>query len=697
MANNPSQTQSSTEALTGLLSQWRKTVEAELKGVPFEKKLVTRTPEGVALQPLYTRADLKEIPHLDSKPGQAPYLRGTCYQGYKKNSWEFSQEIAASDLGSFNKAALSDLMGGQNSLTLVLDAATRAGRDTDVAGDPCCNTCGLSVADVTDLSTALAGVDLKAIPLHVRVGSDARAFGALVLAYAKSKGVAAADLRGSLTADPLGEWVRSGELPVALEKLFDALADWTRQAPAGVKTIGVNARPWLEAGGNSVQELAFALAAAVEYLRAMQARGLSANEAASRMSFSFAVGQQFFTEISKFRAFRVLLSRVLTAYEAGEAAREVLIQARTSLYSKTMTDPHVNMLRTTTEALSAVLGGCDTLHVGPFDEVSGATDDFSRRIARNVHTLLAEEFSFTQTADPSGGSYYIEKLTDELARKAWSLFQEIEKKGGFAAALRAGEPQKLVAAVAADKEDAFSKRRSGLVGTNLFPNLKETPLSTKKADSSARASQGAALKARRPAKTPAVDAKLESLVAAASAGATLGQLTQALLGSATKVDTIQAVRCTRASQGFEQLREASAAYAAKTGSRPKVFLAKMGPVLQHKARADFSAGFFAVAGFEPIGKLSFETPEAAAQAAAASGASLAVLCSTDDTYTTLVPAFGQALKAAKPGMTFVLAGLPADKAVVEQFKAAGVDEFIHIRANLRELLGKFLKQIGALS
>jgi methylmalonyl-CoA mutase len=675
-------------------------VDAELKGVPFEKKLVTRTAEGIALQPLYSRVDLEKIPHLETKPGEAPYLRGTHNQGYKNSSWEYAQEIAADDASAFNAALLNDLLGGQTSVVLVADAATRCGLDSDEAGEISACPSALPISDIKDLSTALANVDLKAVPLHLRAGFDARALGAIYLSYAKAQNLKSSSLRGSLTADPLGEWVRSGSLPASLDSLYDGLAAWSKEASEKapkLHAIGVNARPWLEAGGNAVQELAYALATAVEYLRALQARGVPVKTSAAQMSFSFGVGQQFFIEVSKFRAFRLLWSRVLKAYGHETAATGCLIQARTCLYDKTLTDSNVNMLRSTTEALSAVLGSVDTLHIGPVDEVTGATTELSRRIARNIHTLLSEEFHFDQTADPAGGSWYIEKFTDELARKAWALFQDIEKKGGFAACLRSGEPQKAVAAVAAEKTEAVSKRRSGLVGTNLFPNLKETPLVRKAADPSHKSAHSAALKARRPANVSLANTEFSSLLDAAEKGASVGQISKALFGGKPgKVDPIQAISCIRASSGFEELRAASAAFAAKTGARPKVFLAKIGPVLQHKARADFSAGFFAVAGFESIAKQSFDTPEAAAQAAAASGSSIAVLCSTDDTYPVLVPAFAKAVKAAKPGITVVLAGLPADKAVVEQFKTAGIDEFIHIRANVREVLSKFLKQIGAL-
>ena len=701
MANNNTSSPPSAEALAGNLAHWRTAVEAELKGIPFEKKLVTRTPEGVALQPLYTRADLAGVAHVQAAPGQAPFVRGANPIGYKAQTWQFAQEIAATDAADFNKAILADLMVGQDSVALVPDAASRAGLDPDADGAPV-GVGGLSLADSRDFAAALASVELAAIPVHLRAGADALPLASLYLAAAQQRGVDLKKLSGSLTADPLGEWAESGSLPTSLAGAYDALAGWTKWAAAHtpqLRTIGVNAEVYGEGGANAVQELALAVAAGVEYIRELQKRGLTAAAVAASTRFSFAIGAQFFTEIAKFRAFRLLWTRAVVAFGAeAEAAAKSAVHARTSRVNKTLFDAHVNLLRVTTEALSAVLGGADSLHIGPFDEITGATDEFSRRIARNVHTLIAEEFQFTLTADPAGGSWYVEKLTDELARKAWALFQDIEKQGGLAAALRAGTVQKLVAAAGADKVDALDKRRASLIGTNLFPNLKEKPLALRTLDASAITARANAIVARRSTAPAAVagdwTAKFQAALAAAGKGATVGQL--AALAGDTAAEKITPVAPVRIATGFEALRQASDAYAKRTGSRPKVFLAKMGPVKQHKPRADFSAGFFGVAGFESVAKQAFETAAEAAKAAVASGASIAVLCSTDDTYPELVPAFAGAIKQAKPDMTVVLAGLPADKAVTEQFKTAGIDEFIHVRANVREMLANLLKKIGAL-
>ncbi len=690
--------QASLDAARAAYASWRKVVEAELKGVPFEKKLVTRTAEGIALQPVYTRVDTAGLPGLDSAPGTAPFLRGASGKGYHDALWDFVQEIAFAAPAEFNAALLSDLQRGQNSVALSLDRAGRVGLDPDAAAADV-GAEGLSVADLDDLSAALDKVELTAVPVHLRAGASALPLAGLLAALAKKRGINLGKINGSLTADPLGELAARGALPAGIDALYDDLAVWTtwaeKNAP-GLATVGVDASVWLDGGGNAVQDLAFALAAGVEYVRALGKRGLTPAQIAPRLRFTFAVGPQFFMETAKFRAFRLLWTRAATAFGLEPGATPAKVHARTARWNKTVLDINVNMLRTTTEALSAVLGGVNSLHIAPYDEVMGAPDEFSRRISRNIHTLLSEEFHFTAPNDPAGGSFYIEKLTDELARKAWALFQEVEKQGGFLAALKAGFPQAQVAETAKGKFDGLDKRRIGLVGTNLFPNLKEkTPPARPTATPEFAAARAQAVKARRSA-APAGVKDFASTIAAAEKGATLGQLFAAIHSAGKPDAAVAPVAPHRASEGYEALRAASAAYAAKHGARPKVFVAKMGPVLQHKARTDFTAGFFATGGFEMIAKEAFETAEAAAQAAVASGAPIAVLASTDDTYPVLAPAFAKAVKAAKPAVKVILAGMPADDALMAAYKEAGFDDFIHIRANVRGMLAAFLKQIGAL-
>ncbi|MFH1500179.1 MAG: methylmalonyl-CoA mutase family protein [Verrucomicrobiota bacterium] len=627
---------SAAAALAEGLARWRKTVESELKGVPFEKKLVTRTPEGVALQPLYTRADLSGLESATSAaPGAAPFLRGTHATGYKQSAWEIAQEIAAASPVEFNRLLLADLMKGQDSVVL---------------------PAGASCYRREDLEVALKDVALDALPVHLAAGVRAGFIADAYLDVAAARGFDLAKLTGSVTLDPFAAWVRCGSLVAPLDDLFDDLAAWvkrTGQTAPALRTIGIDATPWADAGASATQELACALAAGTAVLKALAAREVTPAEAAAKLRVTFAVGPQFFTEIAKFRAFRLLWSRVLSGFGVElTPANMPSVNARTGRWNKTLHDAHVNMLRVTTESLSAVLGGVDSLHIAPFNEVAGVTDDISRRIARNVHTLLAEEFGFTATADPAGGSWYVEKLTDQLARQSWKLFAEIEAAGGLAAALRAGLPQRLVNQVAADKAAALDTRRTGLIGTNLFPNLNETPL----------------------APAPTADHR------------------RGFIGC----DVIAALTPVRASEPFEQLRAAARSFEKTNGQPPRVFLAKMGPVKQHKPRADFTAGFFSVGGFKAVGKDAFTDAAEAAKAAAISGAQVAVLCSTDDTYPELAPVFAKSLRAAAPGVTIILAGQPADETLAAAYRAAGFEDFIHVKSNVRATLATQLKKIGAL-
>jgi methylmalonyl-CoA mutase len=493
------------------------------------------------------------------------------------------------------------------------------------------------------------------LPVHFDAGVCADGAAADYLQLVRSRGLDTRQLTGSVTLDPLAFWARKGGLPVSLEKAFDGLALWLKQtakeAPA-VRTVGIDATPWSDGGGTAVHELAFALASASAVFAELVGRGVSVQHASTKIQCRFAIGPQFFMEIAKFRALRGLWSRLLKGYGVEPTAELMpAVHARTGRWNKTMHDAHVNMLRVTTESLSAVLGGVDSLHIAPYNEVSGETDEISRRIARNVHVLLAEEFSFTEVADAAGGSWYLEKLTDELARKAWALFQEIEAGGGFCAALRAGKPQAMVAKAADEKSAALDQRRSGLIGTNLFPNLAEKVLSVK--------------------------------IPSCGCNAT------------AKEEAINAVVAVRAAEKFEKLRAAAKSMEARTGKPPQLFVARMGPVKQHKPRADFTLGLFSVGGFKALGKTAYNDAAEAARAAAESGAPVAVLCSTDDTYPELVPVFAKTLKELAPGVTVVLAGLPAEKETVAAFQAAGVDEFIHVRTNVRETLEKFLTKIGA--
>ncbi|HEY9172485.1 MAG TPA: methylmalonyl-CoA mutase family protein [Verrucomicrobiae bacterium] len=763
---------------------WKALVEAELKGAPFDKKMFTSTYEGITLKPIYRPEDGAKVAHAASLPGFAPFVRGTRAGVYVSQPWAVSQEIVASSPEEFNKAARHGLERGLTALNIVLDKAGRNGADPDWPGaSEHVGVAGLSIATLSDLDRTLAGVDLESVPLFIRSGASGLPVGALLVALAKKRGANLAKLRGCVEISPLGILAHEGALPQSLEAAYREMAAFTAWAAMNapqLQTVCVHTRAWHEAGGNAVQELAFGLAAALEYLRELNARGVDVETAAPRMRFAFTVGSQFFMEIAKLRAARLLWARLVAALGGSEAAQRASLHVRTSLFNKTAYDPYVNMLRTTVEAFAGVLGGCDSLQVSAFDEVVRTPDEFSQRAARNQQLLLREECHLTKVIDPAGGSWFVETLTDDLARRAWALFQEIEKLGGMAKAMRAGWPQAEVAKVAAEKLKNVVRRRDSVIGTNVYANVTEKPLDVpvrdmeafqksrakqvaaartaadipqhkavlerlsgivgkaeavastccgasrpqielqaKEEDGSAAETDSSTLQAASPtccgASSPQIKlqtggedgsaagpdgstllqanaALFEACVEAVTAGATLGEITRTVRIQDKADAPVKPVVLTRAASQFEKLRKAVEAHAAKSGQRPRIFLANMGPLKQHKARADFSRGFFEVAGFEVIVPPGAKSTDEAAAAALKSGANAVCICSTDDTYPEIVPALVKTLRAQKPDVFVILAGYPAEQ--IEAHKAAGVNEFIHIRANALDVLTNIAAKLG---
>lgn len=693
-------------------TDWRRVAEEALEGAPFEKKLITRTVEGIDLQPIYTRADAGLA--AGEWPGFPPYGRGTEALGSRANGWQICQELPYGQPEEFNAALLMDLNRGQNAVNLLFDIATRLGLDPDEARPGEVGGCGLSLCTLDDLVRALRGVDLAAVPVYAPAGVSALPLAAMFVAALAERGKPPSALHGAILSDPFSEWLGSGMLPCKLESAFDdmaAVTDWATRSGSGLRTVGVAANHWADAGGSAVHELAFGLATGVDYLRALGERHITTGRAAPRFLFTFTSGSNFFMEVAKFRAARLLWARAVAATGAPAEAGRLVFHARTSLWNKTVLDPHVNLLRTTTEAFAAVIGGCASLHVAPFDECHKVPDDFSRRLARNIQLILAEECQLSRVVDPAGGSWYVESLTRQLATKAWTLFQEVERRGGMAAAIRQGFPQETVDRLAAERIGAVESRRTGIIGTNLQPNLKERPVEPNLPDyeqlAGRRARQVAAYRQATPCErdaevlarldelltaTPA--AKMKLLTAAFAHGATLGEVGKVLGIGRSAESMVARLRIRRQSEPFEALRRRADAHLANTGARPSVYLASFGPRKQHGARADFSAGFFAAGGFEVRSGPAQDNPQAAAAAARESGARVVVICSSDESYPALVPPLAGLLKAGPKPPLVVLAGLPATPELQLQYRLAGVDEFIHLRANCAQLLARFQDQLG---
>ncbi len=695
-------------------AQWRAQAEVELKGAPFDKRLVKQTPEGLDIQPLYSAEDLPADSALGAFPGVSPYRRGGRTPNTEGPAWQISQEVPFPTPQEFNQAARADLSRGATGLNLRLDAASRAAIDPDQAADGMVGSGGVSISTTEDLDRALEGIDLRNVPISVRTGASALPFAALLFASMRKRNRKNSELSGCIEMDPLGVLSHEGSLPVSLENAYvemAALTKWAVEHSPRLQTICVHARAWHESGASSTQELAFALAAGAEYLREMASHGLPADVVVPRMRFSFAIGSDFFMEIAKLRAARQLWAGIVAAFGGGETARRMHLHAHTGQWNKSSLDPYVNLLRTTTEAFSGALAGCDSMTVSPFDETIRQPDDVSRRLARNIQIILQEESNVGEVLDPVGGSYYAEALTDAVAKSAWALFQKVDGMGGLAAALTDGFVQKEIAKVADVKLKDLARRKRVMVGTNLYANPAEKLLEPRTQDLAAiRETRIRQIQAYRTGSEPEHDTRIlerlgqllesgkgnpvEAAIEAALAGATLGEIGRALPWRSADSTTITPVCIHRASQAFERLRGAAACFqAGPKGRLPRAFLVNLGPVKQHKARSDFSAGFLAPGGFDCVQSSPLPDTAAALAAIATADAEVFVLCSTDETYPDLVPPLTKGIKEKFPAATVLVAGRAGENEAA--FRAAGVDDFIFLGADVAATLTTLLTKSGA--
>ena len=687
--------------------EWKAACEALLKGAPFEKKMFTKTYEGITFDPMYTRKHTEDILPKGVMPGMGDYLRGVDAAGYIGKPWGIAQACDETLPAENNELLRHEHDKGATIYHIVLDTASRAGvdaRQAEAVGDT-----GTSVTTVEDMHVLLTGLDLAKFPLYVYAGANAVPLLALVAAARRASGEDMAEVHGIVGADPIGALAADGKLPASLDAHYDSLAAAARWATVNaphLRTVFVRSDVYSNGGANDVQEVASVLATATAYLRALCERGLTIDEAASQIAFAFSMGANFFLQIAKLRAVRPLWAQIVGAFGGSAEAQKMRIHARPALFFKTIYDPYVNMLRNTTEIFSGVVGGIDSFESAPFDEPIRKGDEFSRRIARNVQIMLQEEFGLLQPIDPAGGSWAVETLTRQMKEKIWAEFQRIEKEGGIIAALRAGSLQESVAAVLAARFKNADLRRDRIVGNNMYPNMTETLLET-------RAEDTAALKAQRTADIDAylsdIDVKhrdealaslrqahsVDNAVEAALAGATIAELMTAVT-EGDGAETVTAIAPHRWSERFEALRQRTEEYKAEKNDNVKIFLANMGPIPQHKARADFTTGFLQVGAFEVLGNDGFKTVEEAADAARASGADAVVICSTDATYPEIVPALAPKLHEVLPNARVFLAGA-APKDLLETYKEAGIDEYISVRANCYEVLESLQKKKGMIA
>ncbi len=658
-------------------AEWREAAIAALKGADFDKKLFTKLVEGITLNPIYNRGDVS----VDIPPaGQFPYRRGTKALGYAEQPLIVAQSIPAKTPEDFNRRVLHDLDRGLTAVNIQLNCR-----------------CGLRLGKQEAWDKALAGIVLDCVPVYITPGScGLAALGMFLNTYVKG-GYDLAKLSGGVLYDPLAKALSKGSLcgGKGLCAYYDQMATMTKWAVKNApefQTIGISGLPYADAGASAIEEVSAMLATAVAYLRAMEERGLSIDDTVKHMRFTVGIGSNLFLEIAKIRALRELWATIVKSCGGSEEAAKIKLHARTSFWSLSKVDPWVNMLRGTAQAFSAIMGGVDSLDVLPFDTAVRTPDEFSRRIARNTQLILSGECNLDKVVDPAGGSWYIESLTNEVSHKIWDLFRDIEKEGGIAKALKSSWLQNKVNATAAKRYELADQRRQSIVGINQYVNLDEKKLEVTEEPTCCK---GHSCKNAEPT-LPEVVFCVDSVRKAAEAGNPSCLINKALCQQAEckcgEPFEIEALPQRRLSERFESLLAKADAWVAEKGGRPMVFFANMGPLRQHKARADFSRDFLRAGGLDVIYPAGFPTPEEAAKAAAESGTDVCVICSTDDTYPELVPAFCKALKELKPEMMIALAGYPAD--YVESFKAAGVDIFIHVKANCYNTLEAIQNKIG---
>lgn len=690
------------------LQQWRDEVDRLLKGAPFAKKMFTRTLEGLEIGPMYTAADVGALPWAEHLPGQPPYVRGHWPRSSFTGRWLVAQELAYPTVEEFNQALREDLERGLDIACLRLDSAGFLGLDPDQADPHLVGQDGTSLASLAELETALQGVDLARIPLCMQPGSSALPMAAMLVAMLRRQDVDLKELKGGLGSDPVFGLARSGSLPTAMDQIQDELAILTRWAVDNapqVTTLPIYEKPWHNGGADSALGLGLCLAAGVNTLRAMEQRGLEPDLVHPRLRFRMIMGPDFFMEIAKLRALRLLWSDIASACGCSPECSRVLVHARTSIRSYSALDPHVNMLRAVTMAMSAVLGGADSLHVDPFDAVDSLPDQFSRRIARNVQLILAEECHFDQVADPAGGSWYVEKLTADLAARAWEIFREIEAAGGVVAALKSGLVQAKVAAAAELRRERLATGKDVLVGTTRFANPQESERQARTVDHQAlHAERAAAMSRHRTAAahedhlivlkrlekvmTAGREELFEALVEAAGHGATVGELTGTLRHAADPQLQVEPIPTRRDARPFEDLRRRVKDTSRHDPRRGRVFCANLGDFAGYMPRLDFVKGFFQTGGFQVLADHHFATAEDAVAAASQADAATVVLVGLDASYAELGAEVVSRLDALRPRPGIVLAGAPGD--LEDQLRQAGLDTSINARSNLLDTLGDIL-------
>ncbi len=601
---------------------WRGLVDKTLKGADFDKRLVKKTADGIAVKPLYGAADASGEIGL---PGQMPFTRGGAAAHELSRPWDITLRVEHPDLVKTNAIILEGLEGGVSHLDLVIADHTQG---------------GLTIKDKADMEALMQGVDLSLISVSITGGEDAGMVSRFVAMIGGPKVV-----KGAIGLDPLGALATRGGLTKNLEESL-AFAGSVAQQTAGMtetfRTMSVDMRGYDAAGASPALSLGIAMATGVAYLRALEAAGLSIDDAARQISFTLTTDTDLFVSIAKLRAARTLWARIATASGGAQNSAAMVLGVETASRVMAQRDPHTNILRTAIAGFSAALGGADAISILPFTHALGLPHELARRVARNIHVLLAEETNLGRVMDPAGGSFALERLTDDVAAAAWRHFQDIEALGGMAAALTSGWVHSRLAELGAAQARDVATRKITLTGVSEFPDIAEAQM---------------ALEPR----------------------------SQPDISTPEFVIQVEALEARRLAEPFEVLRDRADAHARASGAAPSIFLANIGHLADFTARAGFAQNLFESGGVQALPGEGYTSAAEAVKAFKASGTSIACLCSSDDLYGEHAADFGKALKEAGAKLIF-LAGNPGEARAA--YEAAGISHFIHVGTNVLEALAE---------
>lgn len=654
--------------------EWKESIAKDSKSNDFEKKLVWKSYEGFSLQPFYTQKDLDNLDYLtDSLPGDFPFVRGN---GIKDNNWDICEEISETDIKKANKIGLDSLNRGTDSLTFKCEYDKSSIN-------------GVSIQSQNDISVLLKDIPIQNHTINFIPGIAGLEIFSLFVSEARNRNVNLYDLKGGLFFSPLNHLVIKGNLIASREDVFKKLGlmiSFLGSNMPEYKGVVADSSCFHDSGATTVQELAFSIAMGVEYIAQLLSLGFSVDHVANHMLFSFSIGSNYFIEIAKLRAARILWAKIVEQFDPkDENSTRIVIHSKTSNWNKTIYDPYVNMLRGTVESMAAAIGGCDSLTVGTLDQNYKTPDEFSKRLARNTQLVIKKESYLDKVIDPASGSYYIENITDSIANESLKLFQEIEKQGGFIEALKSGFIQDQIGSIKEIKERNIESRTEIFLGTNQYPNLEEKILD--QIEESRDRSEIQSTNSGIDTVFGSVEGLIESI---SNKNLTVGDLIHCNNEETDfEVVTLSPLRGARY---FEELRLATEKHLKKNGSVPRVFLFTVGHLAMRRARASFSTNFFGCAGFEIIDNIEFETVDDGVKKALESDAQIVVVCSSDQEYGEVAGEISKKIKGENPDVFVVVAGYPTD--IVDDLKNSGIDDFIHIRSNALETLFKYQKLLG---